>query len=267
MLSVVIPAYNAESHIEECLKSVIDQTKKDIAIEIVIVNDGSDDNTHDLILSFMEQYPTVDFNYIIKPNGGVSSARNMGIARSKYDWIAFLDSDDVWLPQKIEKQLDFINNFSANVDFLGCARNNEILSILGMKITSPHKASVRELLVKMYPQTSTALVKKSLLEKVGGYDESMSHAEDGELWIRICAAGDFYYIPDSLVITGRGKPNFGVQGLSANIDAMEKGVNITLNRAYKNNQICFLEYLVGVVFYKMKYIRRVLIARGFNRAV
>lgn len=259
MLSVIIPAYNAESHIVECLQSIVEQTKKDIAIEIVIINDGSRDNTHNIVLSFISQHPTVDFNYIVKPNGGVSSARNMGIACSKYDWIAFLDSDDIWLPNKLEKQFSFIADFSSNVDFLGCARNNEILSILGRKITSAHKATVRELLIKMYPQTSTALVKKSVLEKVGGYDESMSHAEDGDLWVRVCSEGDFYYTPDSLVLTGGGKFNYGESGLSANLGKMYSGNLKILEKLYSSGQLSIFEYYTYKFFYLLKYFRRVFV--------
>jgi len=261
MISIIVPVYNSSSSIIKCLSSIVNQDSFNRNKEIIIINDGSTDNSEQLILDFIEEHKEQDFSYIFKSNGGVSSARNLGIHTAKYEWVAFLDSDDIWLPNKLAEQFNIINNSSFNIDFIGCARNGEVLSILGRPINELHKARVIELLVKMFPQTSTAIVKKSVLLRVGCYDEAMTHSEDGDLWIRICSIADFYYLPLSLVITGNGKPNFGASGLSANLPAMEKGVNQTLKKSFDNKIISLPIFVLLKLFYKTKYIRRILITK------
>lgn len=261
MISIVIPVYNSSNTIISALTSVINQDITNIKYEIIIINDGSIDDSGLLINSFINENPLVDIKYYFQKNAGVSAARNKGIKLAKYEWIAFLDSDDKWCPHKLSAQINVIVCENINVDFIGCARNNEKLYLKGKLINKLHKATVKELLSKMYPQTSTALVRKTLLEKLNGYDESMTHCEDGELWIRICASGDFYYLPESYVITGGGKFNFGDHGLSSNLPKMEAGVNLTLQRAYQKKYISFFEYVLFKVFYKIKYIRRIFLTR------
>ncbi|MCS6229733.1 glycosyltransferase family 2 protein [Shewanella baltica] len=261
MISIIVPVYNSSSTIIQCLLSIVKQESFFFDKEIVIINDGSTDNSEKLILDFIKEHEEQDIKYISKSNGGVSSARNLGIHTAKYEWVAFLDSDDIWLPNKLTTQFNTIESSAFNIDFLGCARNGEVLSILGRKVNKLHKARVIELLVKMFPQTSTAVVKKSVILRVGCYDETMTHSEDGDLWIRICSIADFYYLPLSLVITGDGKPNFGASGLSANLPAMEKGVNQTLKRSFDNKMISLPIFVLLRLFYKTKYIRRILITK------
>ncbi|MGU5542648.1 glycosyltransferase family 2 protein [Aeromonas hydrophila] len=261
MISVVIPAFNAENTIKNAIESVLGQTYKG-DLEIIVVNDGSVDGTRNIVNDLMTKFKNIIL--LDKVNGGVSSARNFGIHAATGDWIAFLDADDIWLPDKLSAQWDIINSSSFNIDFVGCARNNEILSILGKKITCLHKASMMELLIKMFPQTSTALIKKELLIQVGCYDENMTHAEDGDLWLRLCNAGDFYYMPQSLVLTGGGKANYGESGLSGNLSAMHKGTIHTINKLYKNKQLSDIQALAFKCFYYIKYIRRIVIV-SFRR--
>ncbi|MCD9504170.1 glycosyltransferase [Photobacterium phosphoreum] len=261
MISVVMPVYNSSKTIINALTSVINQDITNVKYEIIIINDGSNDDSELLINSFINDNPLVDIKYFFQKNAGVSIARNKGIKLAKYEWIAFLDSDDEWCDHKLSAQIDIITNKNINIDFIGCARNNENLYLKGKLINKLHKATVKELLTKMYPQTSTALVRKRLLEKLNGYDETMTHCEDGELWVRICASGDFYYLPESYVITGGGKFNFGDHGLSSNLQKMEVGVNLTLQRAYQKEYISFFEYVFFKMFYKIKYMRRLILTR------
>jgi glycosyltransferase involved in cell wall biosynthesis len=253
-ISVVVPMYNAYSTISNVLESVVHQDC-DNKIEIVIIDDGSTDGCSDIVTEFIS-CNDFDIKLIKKDNGGVSSARNLGIKIAKYDWIAFLDADDVWLPSKIRRQTEHVNLLSFDVDFIGCARNNEKLEILFKRITTLHRATVRELLIKMFPQTSTALVRKSVLQELGGYDTSFSHGEDSELWVRICAKYRFYYLPESLVITGQGKPNFGHSGLSANLDAMSKGAMKMLNLSIERGDVSYVEGVFLRIFYYLKSLRR-----------
>lgn len=239
------------------MTSVIEQNDFELEKEIIIINDGSTDNSELLIKEFIANHPEIIIKYKYKENGGVSKARNLGIKLANGDWIAFLDSDDIWLPNKLSTQFNIINSSSFNIDFIGCARNNETLNIFGKKIISLHKATVMELLIKMFPQTSTAIVRRELLIQVGCYDESMSHAEDGDLWVRLCQSGDFYYIPESLVVTGDGKFNYGESGLSSNLLAMHKGTLRTIDKLVSSNGVSSAQAVMLKTFYFIKYIRRI----------
>lgn len=257
MVSVIIPMYNSANTIVKCLSSVINQTYNG-EIEILIINDGSQDNSKNIVEKFINEHNHWNIQLINKPNGGVSSARNVGLALARGNFIALLDSDDFWLEEKLEVQMSILDS-NTQIDFLGCARNNEVLRIFGNEIISIHKATVKELLVKMFPQTSTAVFKRRLYEEFGGYNENMTHAEDGNLWIRYCANSNFYYLPDSLVITGDGKPNFGHSGLSANLKAMHQGNLFILKDALKNRMISLYLYYCFLGFYKIKHLRRIII--------
>lgn len=260
-ISVIIPMYNSESSIKRCLDSILKQTYRE-DLEIVIVDDGSTDNGRIIVekIALENSTPSVSFKIISQKNGGVSKARNVGMANSTGEFIALLDSDDEWLPTKLERQMQIIGE-NPMVDFLGCSRNNETLKILWTEICSLHRATVKELLIKMYPQTSTAIFKRELYEKFGGYNEQMTHSEDGELWVRYCAKSSFYYLPESLVITGGGKPSFGHSGLSANLKAMQKGNEFMLREALRNGLINTRFFLVIYFYSQMKYLRRILITK------
>jgi len=260
-LSIVIPAYNSKSTIISALDSVYNQTLlmgSTFKFEVIVVNDGSTDETNELVESYKISNSLDNLLLFNRSNSGVSKTRNYGIKKSKGQWIALLDSDDVWNYDKLEKQFDIINN-NADIDFIGCARNNEILKIWGKEIDDLYEASVSDLLITMFPQTSTALIKRSLINRVGLYNESMTHAEDGELWVRLCNAGRFFYHPDSLVITGGGKNSFGESGLSADLDKMYKGNIQILDYCRSSSFIGNTQYKLLRLFYMLKHYRRVVI--------
>lgn len=262
-ISVVVPAYNCAKTIIQSLESVKHQiVDPGVEFEIIIVNDGSTDNTLDVINGFLQRNKNLNARVYTKVNGGVSSARNFGISHSTGEWIAFLDSDDSWLKEKTQSQVSFINAHP-NINFIGCSRNNETLSLWGHKIDKIYQAKVDDLLFKMFPQTSTAMVRKATLEEVGFYREDMTHAEDGELWIRICHAGNFYYMPNSLVSTGDGKHNYGESGLSANLSEMHKGTMTMLRYSYENNIISStVKYYLFCFYYNFKYLKRIVYVWG-----
>ncbi|EOB2820165.1 glycosyltransferase family 2 protein [Vibrio vulnificus] len=262
-VSIIIPAYNAANTIVQAIMSVYQQSafiNNYSEFEVIVVNDGSKDDTYNVISDLKDRESLDNLFLYDKKNSGVSSTRNYGIRKARGEWIALLDADDVWIKDKIEKQFHLIE-LNNEIDFIGCARNNEVLSILGRKIESLYRASVMDLLITTFPQTSTAIIKKSLFDRVGLYNESMTHAEDGELWVRICNSGGFYYHPDSLVITGGGKNSFGESGLSADLGKMFDGNNTILGYCYNNNIINRVQFCLLKIFYKLKHYRRVLIVK------
>ena len=262
-ISVVIPMYNSEKTILKALLSVVNQTY--LPAEIIIVNDGSTDNSQKIVEEFIinnnKQY---SFLLLNKSNGGVSSARNIGIKRATGEYIAFLDSDDRWLPEKLQKQMMFFRD-NEDIDLLATNRNNEIVdSFMGIKFSTLTKISSKLLLFKNFLSPPTVVMKKSIVNEIGYFDENQRYAEEGDFWIRVCKDNNCYLLNESLAITGDGKPYFGHSGLSSNLLGMERGELKNLKTAYKLKIINFFEYLFLNIFSILKYFRRVLIVK-FNQ--
>lgn len=254
LISVIVPAYNAEASIKSTIDSIINQTYK--KIEVLVVDDGSKDSTSEIV----ESYKDDRIKLIKKENGGVSSARNLGIKKSKGDYVAFCDSDDVWSLDKLEKQVAVINSFN-DVDFVGCNRNGEKTRVLFNSYNTTKKIKFSDLLLRTFPQTSTAIIKRTVFNDVGMYDENQKYAEDGNLWFRICKKKNCYMMPDSLVVTGGGKPSFGFSGLSANLKGMSDGVIKNIKEMYHLHYINLFTLLFLICFEKLKYLRRIFICK------
>ncbi len=262
MISVVIPMYNSEKTIRKAIESVIKQSYKDF--EIIVVNDGSTDSSTLILEEIMKENENIKIKLINKNNGGVSSARNEGIRNCNGEFIAFLDSDDEWLPNKLELQMNCLLG-DRTIDFIGCNRNSESTKVFLKRYNKFMKIGFMDMMLKMFPQTSTAIVKKEVLESVGLYDEKQKYAEDGYLWLRICSRYNRYMMPESLVITGGGKPHFGYSGLSSRIWEMEKGELKNIREMYKLKNINYFHYIFFWSYSIMKFLRRFFIVEFFRK--
>lgn len=261
MISVVIPLFNSRDTIIQCVNSVLNQTRPDLIGEIIIVDDGSTDGSSDLVEH--EYGSNKKVNLIRQKNRGVSAARNTGIRAAKYGWIALLDSDDVWLPEKIEKQWEQIQKY-LQICFIGCNRNQENIH-WGKKVNDNlYALNLRHILIKNWPHTSTAMIKRGVFREVGLFNERMYYAEDGDMWNRIALRYPLFYIPVSYEIAGNYKIPFGESGLSANLKEMHKGNlrNITILYRQKNISVGF--YLFLLMFYELKYFRRIILSKGIH---
>ncbi len=258
-ISVIIPCYNAERTIINTLKSVLCQTVP--PSEIIIVNDGSSDKSEEIINDFISENKSIQIQLITKENGGVSSARNIGMKSASGEWIALLDSDDEWLPTKLERQIEVLRTMP-EIDFLGCNRNGERYdTFLGLKFKRLTRVAAKTFLLKNFFPVPTVIFKKSILDTVGFFDERQRYAEEGNYFIRIANKHNVYLLNESLVITGDGKPDFGHSGLSGNLWEMEKG-------ELKNIQVCLnlkiissIEFPFCITFSILKFIRRLLIVK------
>lgn len=261
LISVIIPLYNAKDTILSTINSVIEQTYKE-PIEIIVVNDGSTDGCEKLVEKLIEQNSTNRIIKLInKPNGGVSSARNRGIKEASGEWIALLDSDDIWLPEKLEKQFVEIEK-NPDIKFIGTNRNNEVYPFFGKSNQKLFMLNAREIILKWYPHTSTVIIKKEILKDISLYDEERTHAEDGDFFLRIAQSCNIYILNQNLVYTGGEKRSFGESGLSANMPKMYQGEILALNGAKKRKQINIVEYLGLYLWLSMKYYRRILIVKA-----
>lgn len=256
VISVIIPLFNAEESIEKCLDSIKNQTWKG-EFEIIVINDGSTDRSEKILESYRQKNPEMPILLINQQNGGVSKARNTGLKIAKGDYIALLDSDDEWLPEKTDRQMKYLQNPDFGVDFITSLWNDEkvnfpyLIGSNGLVAISLHK-----LLFKITGQTSTAIFKKKILENTGLFDERQRYSEDANYWMRISENNSMFLLPEKLVIAGNGKKSFGFSGLSANLKEMEKGIQKNIWEMYRNKRINLLQYLFYFVFSKLKYIVR-----------
>ena len=184
--SIIIPAYNSEATIIRALESIRKQTAIEQIMEVIVVNDGSKDNTAKLVNEYKEQNPKFPLILINKINGGVSTARNAGLKIAKGSWIALLDADDEWNSNKLQRQFDIIRK-NPEIDFLGGNHVDRDIKILWKKITHLYSPTVNELCIKMFPQTSTVVFKRKIYGKVGGDGETRTDCEAGlfffEIWV------------------------------------------------------------------------------------
>lgn len=259
-ITVIIPMYNNENTIISALDSVKNQTAIDKILEIIIINDGSTDNSLQLVQKYKNENPKIPIKVIDKKNGGASSARNEGLKIAKGKYIALLDSDDIWLPTKIERQMDILET-NRNIDFLGCDSVENGIKILWKKIDTLYKANIKDLCIKCFPSTPTAIFKREIVDKIGYFDENQKYGEDMNYFNKICVNFEYYHLPEYLVYIGHGKPAFGYSGLSANLKEMHKGnlKNIKELKDYK--YISFSFYIVMYIFYWIKHFRRIIITK------
>lgn len=193
-ISVVIPTYNRLSTITRAIDSVLRQTSS--VDEIIVVDDGSTDDTESYLRA---NYPQVRFTY--QQNQGVSAARNRGIKLAQHSWIALLDSDDSWLPNKIENirqaQLE-------NPDY-HLFHSNEIWIRDGVRVNAmnKHGKSGGWIFQKCLPlcviSPSAVVINRELLDATGLFDETLPACEDYDLWLRICHRYPVYYIDQPLI--------------------------------------------------------------------
>jgi glycosyltransferase involved in cell wall biosynthesis len=199
-----MPAFNAERHIGESIQSVLDQTLDDW--ELIVVDDGSTDHTASVVGRFSEAHPRI--HYMRRDNGGQAAARNTGIRNSKGGLIAFLDADDLWLPEKLERQMDIFRRTDADVVYCdgyvvfdnGEPDRSDFFAIVPG--TSDGKAMLHLLYQYNRIATLSAVVRREVVEQAGLFDESrrFQNCEDYELWLRLARAGSsFCGMPDKLM--------------------------------------------------------------------
>ena len=201
-LSVVVPAYNRAWCLAEALDSVLAQ---DVAgVELIVVDDGSTDGTAQMLAGYGEA-----IRVLRQENRGVSAARNAGIAAAQAELLAFLDSDDVWLPGKLRAQVDF---FAARPEALIC-QTEELWVKNGRRVNPGRRhrkrggmifeASLELCLVS----PSAVMIRRELFERVGRFDEGLPACEDYDLWLRVSRRFPVHLIEAALIVKRGGHPD------------------------------------------------------------
>jgi glycosyltransferase involved in cell wall biosynthesis len=204
-LSVIIPTYNRAGFLEEALQSVLNQTYFESVPrddwDLIVIDDGSTDSTRQCVKSFG---PGVDYHFM--PRSGVSAARNRGLSLAEGEFIAFLDSDDLWKPEKIDEQMTYMRS---HPDAVVCC--TEEIWIRNGKFVNPkkkHRKFSGKIFDKVLPlcllSLSSALFRKQMFKKIGNFDESLPACEDYDLGIRIAAHYPMAFLEKPLIIKRGG---------------------------------------------------------------
>lgn len=198
-LSIIIPCFNREKTIERAIKTVINQTvflNEQVEFEIIVVDDSSDDNSVQVIESMHSKY----VNLIkLEENKGGNYARNVGIKHAKGEYIAFQDSDDAWLPQKIEKQLNILKNTDADVVFSSLiSRDGDLESVVPLQIDEGF--ATKEDFLSFNKMSTQVMVGKNDCFKECLFDEELSRFQDWEIALRLITHFKVYFIKEPLAI-------------------------------------------------------------------
>ncbi|MFQ5525800.1 MAG: glycosyltransferase family 2 protein [Thermoanaerobaculia bacterium] len=198
-VAVVIPTHNRMELLARALRSVRSQSLA--PSEVIVVDDGSEDGTAAMVA---EEFPEVKL--LSQPQSGVSAARNRGIATAESDWLAFLDSDDEWLPNKLEVQMDALGR-ERRMRLCHC---EEIWVRDGRRVNPSrrHAKSGGRIFRNCLPlcaiSPSAAIVHRSAFEDIGGFDESLPACEDYDFWLRFTASNPVLFVGRALLIKHGG---------------------------------------------------------------
>jgi glycosyltransferase involved in cell wall biosynthesis len=196
-VSVVIPAYNAAWCIRRAVDSVLKQDFRDF--ELIVVDDGSTDDTAAILAGYGDAVRVIS-----KPNGGLSSARNAGIAVAKGVYVAFLDADDWWLSKKLARQIRLMES---RPDLLFCSTASAVQTPTGVCLAdwrcgvsaTSTLESIFAVNAYVAGSGSAVLVKREAFIQTGGFDERLRSLEDIDMWMRLAALGEFACIDEALV--------------------------------------------------------------------
>jgi glycosyltransferase involved in cell wall biosynthesis len=198
-VSVIIPTYNRGWIIKEAIDSVLAQDYTEF--ELIVVDDGSTDHTSDVLDSYRNVIKVLS-----QKNKGVSAARNRGIAEASGKFIAFLDSDDIWLPQKLSVQIEFFNQ---TPDALIC-QTEEVWIRNGLRVNpkkrhkKPSGMIFKPSLELCLVSPSAVMIQRGLFDRVGGFDETLPACEDYDLWLRISCRFPIHLVDTALIIKRGG---------------------------------------------------------------
>jgi glycosyltransferase involved in cell wall biosynthesis len=212
-VSVIIPVFNGEKFIAEAIESVLGQSIK--PSEVIVVNDGSTDETEGILKKFGES-----IQYINQANAGSASARNKGLQIAQSNVIGFLDADDIWVKDKLEKQLNLFR------------KNPQYEMVIGLLCRIPYSKTDEVLNQKKVKgeyvlQLGSVLIQKRVFDQIGNFDESMLQGEDVDLFLRILEAGiKVWGHPDVVQYYRRHDRNLTLN---------EKQKNFYLLKAYKKS--------------------------------
>ena len=258
-VSVIVPAYNISAYIGDALESLERQSFKEF--EAVIVDDGSTDNTAEIVESFCRRDSR--FRLLQKQNGGLASARNYGIRHARGEYIALLDGDDRYEPDKLAThvtQLDRSPEIGVVYSASRAIRDDGKLTFMVLSGKPVKSDCLEALLCKNFIcHGSNAVFRRSIFDEVGGFDETLRSGEDIDFWLRIAGTQSwkFYRLPQVLCCY-RVCPS----GLSFNVGEMQRNLAKVLEGAYQRSPQLVEPILPTAYAYMYRYLARLSLTAG-----
>jgi glycosyltransferase involved in cell wall biosynthesis len=256
-VSVVIPTYNRAHLISETVQNVLAQNFRDY--EVIVVDDGSTDNTKDVLRPFGNK-----IKYIYKKNAGLAAARNTGIEHSTGEYIAFIDDDDLWYPNKLDVQVGILDKnlqlgfVCSQADVIN-AQSGEVMYTL--KKGWFNKENFESLYNENFIPVLTVMMRRSCYEKLGGFDENQITGEDYDYWLRLSKIYPFHFI-DMPLAKWRMTP----KSMSKNIEKMFEGNWRALNKEETIKDMSRLRVMIRQGTFCLEYAGKYLEEKHYSKA-
>lgn len=219
IVSVIIPTYNRASFITKAIDSVLEQTFNDF--EIIVIDDGSTDQTKEKLKPYQNK-----IIYRYQENQGIAKARNQGLEIAQGDYIAFLDSDDFWKPEKIQKQIEFFDKHPA----YGLVATQCLVNIVDENLETlkyvqgeevHYELTYEKIFQRPFIKTPSVLIKKQCFQEIGTFNEDLRVLEDVDLWLRLAQKYKIGFINEPLTIYTRGHEKDRRDGLEVRINRLK----------------------------------------------
>jgi len=247
LVSVVCPAYNCGQFMIPALESVFSQSYR--PIEVIVVDDGSTDSTPELVQGYRE------VRYLRQVNRGPSAARNSGIRAARGEYVAFLDLDDLWFPEKLSQQVAILGSCPdsglcfADMRLFSEGAGEESTMFQKYKLTVDyfgHEHVVTNAIAKLvamnFIPTSSVVARKTALAQAGGFDEKFRKAEDWDMWLRIALNHPIVYSPHLLTLKRVHEVNTSRDAEGMNIAALQ-----VLEKLKRENQALLTKLGVDII--------------------
>lgn len=252
-VSVIIPAYKAEATIGRALSSIASQTL--MPAEIVIVDDGSNDNTETVIHRLRDELIPADVIYVKNPtNLGAGATRNRAIAEASKTYLAFLDADDEWLPKKLERSMDVMTESESTLvahDYMNTESDHDVHIDCRARYDS-HPDPYIALYLKGFIPSISVIAKRDAVLAVGGFDENLRNAQDFDLWLKLLAKPD-----DTFILFGEALARYHITpgSIMSHVERRISCCELIAQRYYKviraridNPMAVFLKRIIFIQF-------------------
>lgn len=250
MISIVIPLYNKEKYIKATILNVLSQSFSDF--ELIVINDGSTDRSSEIVKSIKDSR----IKFYERENAGVSSARNYGVKKSTYDYIAFLDADDIWLPNHLEELTSLINEYGdkAKVFTVNFARKYDQNTIIPNRTYNDLDRGIilnyfRQVMRRDVVNSSCICIEKEAFVSVKGFDCRFTNGEDLDLWRRLAKKYRFAYSPILTVYYQMNAEN-NSSGKISRIKTSDNYINLSESESFYE----FLYLLERKIKFKIKLL-------------
>lgn len=257
-VSVIIPAYNYAAFLPFAVDSALAQNYK--SLEIIIVDDGSTDNTADIVASYGNRV-----RYIYQKNAGLSAARNTGILAAKHPFIAFLDADDVWLPSFVRRTMETFFKLGNDVGLIACVHDyidstGRPLHIRRHFLDHDCEISARDIIVSTRFAPSSVIARREVFDTCGHFDTSLRSSEDRDMWIRVAARYRAVRLPQPLVQIRRHGNN-----MSRHADRMKSNIAQVIRKSRENGIVPAWQLWFWMKVYSLYHFQTSLMFNGQRR--